>query len=361
MKKIEENDDSGKFKLQDGILKTKSEKTWIPKQNRKKFILEMHKKLCHAGVRKVTDYIKAGYDMENMTQVIKDEIQACEICQMRKTVTTKTKEIINESEVLEHFEIISIDFCGPLRVNAQGKKYILGIIDHCSKYVSLSAVRNQDERTAAHVLMNQWILKFGAPRKILLDCGKAFEARMIKELADKYKFKLQYSSPYHHSANGLIERQFRTIRDYIATSLKDKLRKDWVDVLPEIEFTMNSTIQQTINKSPAEVVFGFPIKREWNMGIRKQSDRNLIIKEVQDKQRKVRHNNDNRIHREFEIGDDVLVKVDVRSKEEDRFSGPYTISNKIHDRQYELKDKNGKVLTRNIEWLKPLKRGDVRI
>ena len=51
-----------------------------------------------------------------------------------------------------------------------------------------------------------------------------------------------YSSPYHHSANGLIERKFRTIRDYINASLKDKTGKNWADLLPEIEFVLNSTV-----------------------------------------------------------------------------------------------------------------------
>ena len=108
------------------------------------FIIDMHKKLCHAGIRKVSEYIKSGYDMEEMQKSVKEEIQACEICQKRKTVTTKTKEIIKVSEAVEPFEVISIDFCGPIRANLYGQKYILGIIDHCSRYISLSAIKNQD-------------------------------------------------------------------------------------------------------------------------------------------------------------------------------------------------------------------------
>ena len=101
-------------------------KIWIPKSRRKEFILEMHKNLCHAGTKKVMDYIKTGYDMEDMQNIIKIEIQKCELCQKRKTVTTKTKEPIIVDPVVEPFEFISIDFCGPLRSNAQGKSIFLG-------------------------------------------------------------------------------------------------------------------------------------------------------------------------------------------------------------------------------------------
>ena len=164
-------------------------------------------------------------------------------------------------------------------------------------------------------------------------------------------------SPYHHNTNGLIERQFRTIRDYMSASLKDKLRNDWVEILQEIEFTMNSTIQQTIGKSPAEVIFGFKIAREWLPKNKESIDIEKIIENVKEKQRNVKFKDENRIHREFDVNDEVLVKVDNRSKEEDRFIGPFKIIRKVHDRQYELKDKNGKILTRNVEWLKPYKQG----
>jgi len=345
------------FKLDEGIVKTIKNKIWIPKKNRNEFINEMHRKLCHAGIRKVTEYVKAGYDMEELQQCIKTQIQNCEACQKRKTMTTKTKEPLITSDVVQPFEVISIDFCGPLRVNTQGKRYILGIIDYCSRYISLTAITKQDEKTAVNTLMKQWILKFGAPRKILLDCGKTFESKMIKELAERYKIHLQYSSPYHHNTNGLIERQFRTIRDYMCSSLKEKLRRDWVEILPEIEFTLNATIQKTIGKSPAEVIFGFKITREWESGIKRESNRDDIIREVQNKQGIKKDKDKNEFHREFEIGDKVLMKVDIRSKEDDRYVGPLQIIKKLHDRSYELIDNNGKTIIRNIEWLRKFKEG----
>jgi len=126
-------------------------------------------------------------------------------------------------------------------------------------------VATQDEKTTADILLNRWILKYGAPRVMYLDCGKSFQSKVMKELAERYKIQIQYSSPYHHNTNGLIEKQFRTIRDFIS-SLKDKNEKTWVDLLPEVEYSLNATTQKchTIGMSPAEVVFGFPINRQWN-------------------------------------------------------------------------------------------------
>ena len=37
--------------------------------------------------------------------------------------------------------------------------------------------------------------------------------------------KLFFSSPYHHNTNGIVERQFRTIRDYINSSSNENKKK----------------------------------------------------------------------------------------------------------------------------------------
>ena len=357
LKQAIEKYEKTRFKMDDSIVITQENKIWIPAEMREKFVKEMHRMLCHAGYKKVSDYIKVNYDMDEFQKTIKTFIQNCEICQKRKTLTVKTKEIILKTDVSEPFEVIAIDFCGPLHSNIQGKKYILGIIDMFSRYISLTAVAKQDEKTTADALMKYWILKYGAPRIIKVDCGKTFESNLIKELAKRHNIQLQFSSPYHHSTNGLIERQFRTIRDFICTSIRDKTKRNWVELLPEIEFTLNATKQSTTEKCPAEIIFGFRISREWQTKKFNPQDRNNILEEVRHKQQNLKYNNNSRTHRTFAVNDKVLVKIDIRNKDDDRYKGPCQIIRKIHDRSYEVKDEEGKILIRNVEWLKPFKQG----
>ena len=82
--------------------------------------------------------------------------------------------------------------------------------------------------------------RLGAPREIHLDYGKSFESKLMKEMAEKCGMNLCFSSPYHHSTNGIIEQQFRTVRDSINTSVKDR-NKNWAELLPEVEFALNAT------------------------------------------------------------------------------------------------------------------------
>jgi hypothetical protein len=140
-------------------------------------------------------------------------------------------------------------------------------------------------------------------------------------------------------------------------SLRDKRYKDWTEVLPEIEFTLNATIQKITGKSQAEIIFGQRINHRWNEVKVIENERVEIIKKVRENEDKVKYRQENRTNRIFSVNDEVLVKVEGRTKDEERYMGPFMIIRKIHDRSYECQDINGKKIVRNVEWLKPFKKG----
>jgi hypothetical protein len=186
-----------------------------------------------------------------------------------------------------------------------------------------------------------------------VDCGKNFESQRIKEMAQKMNTELIFSSPYHHNANGIIERQFRTIRDYINATVKERTKTNWANILPEIEFTLNATVQKTINMSPAEMIFGRKIDRtRWLANKNKKVEKTMINRN------EITENQETEpTKRKFEIGDKVLVKKEIRTKDQERYEGPYTITRKIHERSYEMKNEEGTKIKRNIEKIKDFKIG----
>ena len=178
----------------------------------------------------------------------------------------ETHEKILKPKTAKLLEVIFIDFCGLFRTTITGKKHILTNIS-LTNSVDMSHWTPypwQDEKTTADVIKNKWILKFWAPKFINCDKGKSSKSNLVKNLDNTHRMGIVYSSPYHHSTNGLIEWQFRTIRDAIYISLKDRFYNNWADLLPETEFMINSTIQNTIGFSPAKVVYGKKIYREYS-------------------------------------------------------------------------------------------------
>jgi len=345
---------TGKLKTRLLTVTTRSQareiqKEWISKPKRRELIIQTHRLLCHAGAEKVYHYLKDKVDMEEEHKMVKEVVSECVECQQTKTYTAKTKEDTIKINASELFEKVYIDICGPWKETIRKEKYILAMIDHWSKYIILTAIKRQDEQSVAETILKKWILKFGAPKEIHADCGKNFESQRIKELMEKFGIQLIFSSPYHHNTNGMVERQFRTIREYIHASTKERGETSWADILPEVEFALNATRQKTIGKSPTEMLFGRKIDRQ------KWYSRDGSSTEAR------REVEGTITQRAFQLGDKVLVKKEIRNKSDDKYDGPFKVVEKIHERSYRLEDSNKKQIIRNVEKLKIFKeRGDVR-
>ena len=168
------------------------------------------------------------------------------------------------------------------------------------------------------------------------DCGKSFVGKEMLKLSKQCGFDLEFSSPYHHSSNGQIERQFRTIRDSLITRMNDTKSTDWAKALPDVEYMMNATLQKTIGMSPAEAVFGRKLRRINSSRSTAKFDEKATV-------------------RTFQVGEKVWVKKEMKNKEDDRFEGPATIEQRIHPRSYQIVFNDGRRIRRNVEWLKPFK------
>ena len=343
----------GRFQIVDGIVYSNEGKIWVPKENRKEMIIKTHRLLCQAGAEEVMKYIKNNFDMEKMSETTKEVIKECEACQRTKVITTKTKEDTKTIKAEEAFEKIYIDICGPWKEMRHGEKYIMAIIDQFSRYISLTAIKRQDDETIERVIQNNWILRFGAPREIHVDCGKSFESSRMRALAEGIKAKLIFSSPYHHNTNGVIERQFRTIRDWINATILERKNTNWKELIPEIEYTLNATEQKTIGKSPAEIIYGKKINRsQWyeNEEINREQICQTIKEKTEQKEEPI-------TRREVKIGQEVLIRREIRNKDQERYEGPYKVIGQNHERSYKLQDNNMKTINRNIEQIKDFKKG----
>ena len=95
--------------------------------------------------------------------------------------------------------------------------------------------------------------------------------------------------------------------------------------------------KKTLERSPAEEIFGRKICRERWYGNKQLSKK---IKEPE------------RIYTTFDMGDEILVKGETRTKDKDRYEGPYEVVEKIHDQRYLLQQNDGKTIQRNMEKLR---------
>ena len=124
-----------------------------------------------------------------------------------------------------------MDIVGPLNRTKNGNKYILTCIDYLTRYPECIPIPDIKADTVAKAFVEHIICRFGAPREILTDCGTQFLSKLFTEICAILGIRKLKTTPYHPSANGIIERFHKTIKTMISHYVDDH-HNNWDEVLP---------------------------------------------------------------------------------------------------------------------------------
>ena len=79
------------------------------------------------------------------------------------------------------------------------------VIDHFMRYTRAYVTKDQKALTAAKTLYEGFISIFGAPKRILMDQGKAFTSEVVEQLCSQFRISWSTTSAYHPQGNGQLE------------------------------------------------------------------------------------------------------------------------------------------------------------
>ena len=124
-----------------------------------------------------------------------------------------------------------------------------------TKYAIAVPLVSTDSAEVAREIVENWVLKFGAPNILHTDQGKNFGNNLILEMCRLLGIDKSRTSPYHPQGNGQVERHNRVIADVISKYCADNPRT-WDTVLPLLNFVYNTTIHRTTGATPSNLVHG---------------------------------------------------------------------------------------------------------
>ncbi|CAF1433061.1 unnamed protein product [Rotaria sp. Silwood1] len=331
---------------------TKTKVVYIPLTMREEVIrcYHDHPTAAHFGVTRTWSKIRTTCYWSCMKKSIEDYIKSCEKCAKFNIRRIAPPGHLHSIEYPQGpLELVSMDFWGPTpQFSANGNKYVLVITDYYTRYVVACPLPNNTATSTAKSFVEQFIFKFGIPRRLITDQGVHFNNELIKNLTALLGTHHIQTSAYHPQANGLVERFNATFHPQLS-KLYDTELNNWDDYLAPVIYAYNTGIQSTIGYSPFQLMFGrhpilplnhtpstFTFARPYDYWIkllkcmkiyRHVATQKTLFHQQQSKQRFDR----NRQDPQFEINDLVFCKVPGhRAKFEERFSGPYTIINKQH-------------------------------
>ena len=252
-------------------------------------------------------------------------------------------------------QCIALDVIGPLPVGTNRSTLILSVIDHRTRWAEAYPLRRQTTQEIAQQLVNRWITRYGIPERILTDQGQPFVSKLMNEICDMMGIKHKTTTAYHPEANGICERFNQTIKRMLSMQ-----EKGWYEMLPFVTFAYNTSIHNVTGYTPYRMLFG----REARIG----SDAILLppynhtyasdktyVQTLEQRMREAHATVDGRIVLQTEKRQEqqpagmeylptqpVWLFVPPRTKQQNPYTGPYQIVDKLGPVTYRIQEMNGK-------------------
>ncbi|GJW65348.1 reverse transcriptase domain-containing protein [Tanacetum coccineum] len=96
---------------------------------------------------------------------------------------------------------------------------------------------------------------FGLQGEIISDNGKQFRDNLFKDWCEKLCIRQCFASVKHPQANGLVERENRSLGEGIKAGLNER-SKDWIEELPHVLWVHRTMIKSSNEDTPFSLTYG---------------------------------------------------------------------------------------------------------
>ncbi|GFV91891.1 transposon Tf2-6 polyprotein [Trichonephila clavipes] len=252
----EETETSDKF-----LAVTTNGKLWlpvIPKHLRADILRHFHDAPTagHLGFAKTYDRIRKRFYWPENVPKCRSVCQHCRECQRRKSVPQRPPgRLVPIPPAIAPFHRIGIDLLGRFPKSAHGNKWIIVCTDYSTRYAITKALPTAEVDEIAKFLLEEIVLRHGAPRVIITDRGAVFRSRLVSSLVDLCNIDHRFTTAYHPQTNGLTERFNKTLADMLSMYV-DVEQKNWDEILPFVTFAYNTAKQETTDFTPFYLLHG---------------------------------------------------------------------------------------------------------
>lgn len=228
----------------------------VPEHERQMILAEHHDAPAagHYGVEGTIQRISQRYYWPGMRRYITDYVKSCAACQRYKADNMKPAGLLQTPVMQQRFEVIAVDYFGPLPTSPEGMNWIFIVEDTATRWVELFPLMDATAERCAKTLLNEVILRYGTPRRLISDNGTQFVSAIMQHLTFCMGIKQSLTPVYHPAANP-VERKNRDLKTQLAMQV-GKQHDHWPEALPAIRFAMNTARCQGTGYTAAYLTFG---------------------------------------------------------------------------------------------------------
>ncbi|MGH9619265.1 MAG: RNase H-like domain-containing protein [Bryobacteraceae bacterium] len=208
----------------------------------------------HLGERKTLRKLQADCYWPGMKADVEDYVHGCVTCARIKPTQQMPAGLLRPLPIPHRpWEVIGIDFVGPLPKTADHHDFILSVKDQLTKQVHfIPTTVNVTAKGTVKLLLEHVIKLHGLPSAIVSDRDVRFQSTLWKEIWKTWGSRLMMGSSYHPQTNGQTERVHRSLETDLRAFV-DKKGKDGADWLPMAEVHYNNSVHEATGKTPFEL------------------------------------------------------------------------------------------------------------
>ena len=209
----------------------------------------------HLGREKTLSVARTRYFWIGLNKSVEEKIKTCPRCICAKTPYQPDCAPLETIEATRPLEIVSIDFLS-LENSKGGYNSILVMTDVFTKFAWAYPTKNQEAKTVAKVIVEEFVTHYGIPERIHSDQGQCFQGRVIEHMCKMLGVKKSRTTSYHPQGNP-VERWNRTLLSMLRT-LEEEEKQKWKLHVAPLVHAYNCTRHETSGYTPYFLMFGRP-------------------------------------------------------------------------------------------------------
>ena len=200
--------------------------------------------------------IKKRFWWPSLKTSVEKHIANCARCAARSTAGFRRKAELQTFFVHGAFRTMAADILGPVTLVKKSRaRYIVVMSDLFTEYAVTVALQDMTTATVANAIIDEWIMKFGAPDVIHTDQGTNFNSELMQDICRIFMIEKTRITSYHPQGSVQVQRFNRVIADTLSKYCAGK-PQEWDVYLPYNTFVYNTTVHRTIGATPYSMIFG---------------------------------------------------------------------------------------------------------
>ena len=313
-------------------------KVYVPKSERRKLVMRIHKEMAHGMATRVRKALTCKFIWPHMIRDIHSWLSECPECPLAKAKKSISHNQYSPTEYRRPRNAYGIDFYG-IAKSKRGYVGVLTVVDLFTRWVDYIPVKSVNAEAFTRAMLESIVWKRGAFGILCSDGANAFVGKVAKQLATL--LHIDKISTYHcPQGNSTAERNHVLLGEFLRL-LPSHKRDAWEEEIGAVAYAANMSTNSSTGFSPFELDCGYqpsstadlmfqdrPVpeldervlykttaeQKQWVERVKSMHEIARRYDSASKEATKNRLNNDSGTKRSFTMGEKVIAYVPVQPK-----------------------------------------------